>query len=168
MYLGLAFVLGGIPGPILGGYLTDFLVRQNPRWRAWLPALATLLCLPIFFACLMSTSFWAFLGLFSCGYLVYLIAQPPTISLLQLSGKPDERAMAVAVAMLFNNLVGQALGGFLIGLASTNLASSMGSHALGSAVIGVSAAFAGPAVLLYIWCGRLIGELPEFAPSPSK
>lgn len=168
MYLGLAFVLGGLPGPILGGYLTDFLVRKNPKWRAWLPALATALCLPIFLACLLSTSFWAFLGLFSCGYLVYLIAQPPTISLLQLSVKPEERAMAVAVCMLFNNLVGQALGGFLIGLASTNLVSTMGSQALGYAVIGVSTAFAVPAVLLYLWNGRLIGQLPAFAPNPSK
>lgn len=161
-YLGLAFLLGGIPGPILGGYCTDFLVRRDPRWRAWLPGLATLLCLPIFLACLMSTSLTAFLGLFSLGYLVFLIAQAPTVSLLQLSVRPDQRAMAMAVAMLFNNLIGQALGGFLIGLASTSLAPAMGPQALGTAVIAVSAAFGLPAVLLYILAGRAI------QPSPSK
>jgi predicted MFS family arabinose efflux permease len=159
-YLGLAFLLGGIPGPILGGYLTDFLVEQNPRWRAWLPALATLLCLPVFLACLSSTSFWAFLGLFACGYLVFLVAQAPTVSLIQLSVRPDERAMAMALAMLFNNLIGQALGGFLIGLASTGLTPALGSQALGTAVITVSAAFGVPAVLFYIAAGRSMTAKP--------
>lgn len=159
--LGLAFLLGGIPGPLLGGYVTDALVRRDPRWRAWLPALATLLCLPLFLACLLSSSLWAFLGLFSCGYFVLLIAQAPTVSLIQLSVRPDERAMAMAVAMLFNNLIGQALGGFLIGLASTHLAPAMGPHALGTAVIAVSAAFGLPAVLFYLSAGRLIGIRPS-------
>jgi MFS family permease len=161
-YLGLAFLLGGIPGPILGGYITDALVRRDPRWRAWLPALATLACLPLFLACLLSTSFSGFLGLFSLGYLVFLIAQAPTVSLIQLSVRPDERAMAMAVAMLFNNLIGQALGGFLIGLASTGLAASMGPRALGTAVIAVSAAFGLPAVWFYLSAGR------SLAASPSK
>lgn len=168
-YLGLAFLLGGIPGPIMGGYCTDFLVRRDPRWRAWLPALATLACLPLFLACLLSTSFWAFLGLFSCGYLVFLIAQAPTVSLIQLSVRPDERAMAMAVAMLFNNLIGQALGGFLIGLASTGLAATMGTSALGMAVIGVSAAFGVPAVLLYLIAAHAIAPLKMTnGPAPAE
>ncbi|MFM9937111.1 MAG: spinster family MFS transporter [Novosphingobium sp.] len=160
--LGLAFLLGGIPGPILGGYITDALVRRDTRWRAWLPALATLACLPIFLACLLSKSLVVFLGLFSLGYLVFLIAQAPTVSLIQLSVRPDERAMAMAVAMLFNNLIGQALGGFLIGLASTGLGPALGTHALGTAVIAVSAAFGLPAVLFYLHAARSI------EPSPSK
>ena len=159
-YLGLAFLLGGIPGPILGGYLTDFLVRLNPKWRAWLPAIATLLCLPIYYLCLMSTSFWWFLGIFSCGYLTFLVAQPPTLSLLQLAVKPDQRAMAVAVAMLFNNLIGQALGSFLIGLTSTGLIDSQGTLSLSYAVLIVSIGFGIPAALLYLWTAREIK--PDF------
>lgn len=160
-YLGLAFVLGGIPGPILGGFCTDFLIRRDPRWRAWLPALATLACLPLFLACLLSTSFWPFLGLFSAGYLVFLIAQAPTVSLIQLSVRQEERAMASAVAGLFNNLIGQALGGFLIGFASTRLAPAMGTQALGTAVITISAAFALPAVVFYVMASRSIAASPS-------
>jgi predicted MFS family arabinose efflux permease len=159
-YLGLAFLLGGIPGPLLGGFLTDYLVTLNPKWRAWLPALATLLCLPVYYLCLTSSSFWWFLGMFSCGYLLFLIAQPPTISLLQLAVKPDQRAMAVAVAMLFNNLIGQALGGFLIGLTSTSLASSLGTMSLSYAVMGISVGFGIPGVLLYLWAAQRIR--PDF------
>jgi predicted MFS family arabinose efflux permease len=149
-YLGLAFVLGGIPGPLLGGYLTDWLVRRNGRWRAWLPAIATLACLPLYLAALLSTNFWTFLGLFSCGYLVFLVAQAPTVSLIQLAVRPDERAMAMAVAMIFNNLIGQALGLFLIGYASTSLTPTLGPQALTWALIGVSTAFAVPAAFFYL------------------
>jgi predicted MFS family arabinose efflux permease len=149
-YLGLAFVLGGIPGPLLGGYLTDWLVRRDGRWRAWLPAIATLACLPLYLAALLSTNFWTFLGLFSCGYLVFLVAQAPTVSLIQLAVRPDERAMAMAVAMIFNNLIGQALGLFLIGYASTSLTPTLGPQALTWALIGVSTAFAVPAAFFYL------------------
>ncbi len=45
VYLGLAFLLGGIPGSILGGYVTDWLTRRDVRWRAWLPGVVSLLCL---------------------------------------------------------------------------------------------------------------------------
>jgi len=45
-YLGLTFLAGGIPGPILGGFLNDWLVRRDLRWRAWLPGLAGVACLP--------------------------------------------------------------------------------------------------------------------------
>lgn len=155
-YLGLAFVLGGIPGPLLGGFLTDFLVKRNPKWRAWLPALASLACLPIYYLCLTSTSFFWFLGLFSLGYLIFLIAQPPTLSLVQLAVAPDQRAMAVAIALLFNNLIGQALGGFLIGLTSTNLAASLGSLSLSAAVLTVSSCFAVPGAILYFWTSTSI------------
>ncbi|GEO01273.1 MFS transporter [Novosphingobium sediminis] len=159
-YLGLAFVLGGIPGPLLGGYLTDWLVRRDARWRAWLPAIATLGCLPIYLAALLSTNFWTFLGLFSCGYLVFLTAQAPTVSLIQLAVRPDERAMAMAVAMIFNNLIGQALGLFLIGLASTSLTPTFGPQALTWALIGVSAAFAVPAAFFYLYAAGGMAKGP--------
>ena len=58
--------------------------------------------------------------------------------------------MAMAVAMIFNNLIGQALGLFLIGYASTSLTPLVGTQALSWAVIGVSAAFAVPAALFYL------------------
>lgn len=168
-YLGLAFVLGGIPGPLLGGILTDLLVKRDARWRAWLPGLAILACLPAFWLCLAANSFWAFLGLFSCGYMIFLLAQPPTLSLLQLSVKPGERALAVATAMLFNNLVGQALGAFLIGSSSEWLTPVYGAHALGQAVILVSTLFGIPAALVYFWTAAAITPgVRARKPAPSK
>jgi len=41
LYLGLAFLIGGIPGPILGGLATGWLTKRDERWRAWLPGLVS-------------------------------------------------------------------------------------------------------------------------------
>jgi predicted MFS family arabinose efflux permease len=156
-YLGMAFIVGGIPGPILGGYLGDILAKRNPKWRAWLPAIAGLACLPIYFVCLtMTSSFPAFLALFCIGYFVFLFATPSTLALMQLSVGPGERASAFAIAMLFNNLVGQAIGAFLVGVLSDALIPNFGSLSLNYAVISICALFGIPGALVYIWTATAI------------
>ena len=156
-YLGMTFILGGIPGPILGGYLGDVLAKRNPKWRAWLPAIAGFACLPIYFACLtMTSSFPAFLALFCLGYFVFLFATPSTLALMQLSVGPSERASAFAIAMLFNNLVGQAIGAFLVGSLSDALAPAYGSLSLNYAVLSICALFGIPGALAYLWTASAI------------
>jgi predicted MFS family arabinose efflux permease len=164
-YLGLAFILGGIPGPLLGGYLADRLARRNPRWRAWLPAIAAVGCLPIYALSLMSNEFWTFLGLFSLGYLVFLLMQPPTLALLQLSVPPSQRAFGVSVALVFNNVLGQAVGAFVIGLMSDALLPSYGPLSLGYAVLATSVIFGVPAAVAYLWTAAAIDPRP--APLPA-
>jgi predicted MFS family arabinose efflux permease len=164
-YLGLAFILGGIPGPLLGGWLADRLARRNPRWRAWLSAIATLACLPIYALSLMSSEFWTFLGLFSLGYLVFLLMQPPTLALLQLAVPPSQRAFGVSVALVFNNVLGQALGAFIIGLMSDTLTPAYGALALGYAVLATSIIFGVPGALAYMWTAAAIDPKP--APQPA-
>jgi MFS family permease len=164
-YLGLAFILGGIPGPLLGGYLADRLARRNPRWRAWLPAIAAVGCLPIYALSLMSNEFWTFLGLFSLGYLVFLLMQPPTLALLQLSVPPSQRAFGVSVALVFNNVLGQAVGAFVIGLMSDALLPSYGPLSLGYAVLATSIIFGVPGALAYLWTAAAIDPRPALPPA---
>ena len=76
-YLGLAFVLGGIPGPILGGVLGEWLSHRDVRWFAWIPGLAGILCLPPLWLSLSATTFWPFLGLFALAYGIFLTSQAP-------------------------------------------------------------------------------------------
>lgn len=156
-YLGMAFIVGGIPGPILGGYLGDILARRNPKWRAWLPAIAGLICLPVYFTCIiMTTNFTPFLALFCIGYFIFLFATPSTLALMQISVKPGERASAFAIAMLVNNLVGQAIGAFLVGALSDALAPAYGIMSLNYAVISICALFGIPGVLYYVWTASAI------------
>lgn len=151
VYLGLAFALGGIPGPIAGGYLTDWLVRYDPRWRAWLPGLVGLICIPFLWAALAAGTFTVFLVLFAIGYGVFVSSQAPILSLIHISVAANQRAMAFATASFFNNLVGQALGATLIGRLSDVWRSAPGGQGLGWAVLTISSTAALLAMAIFAW-----------------
>lgn len=156
-YLGLAFIVGGIPGPILGGYLADKLALRNPKWRAWLPAISAVICIPIYYVCIIKTaSFLPFIAVFSVGYFIFLFATPSTLALMQMSVEPGQRASALAIAMLVNNLIGQAIGAFLTGALSDVLVPVYGSMALNYAVITMCVTFGVPGALFYIWTAAAI------------
>jgi sugar phosphate permease len=158
-YLGMAFIVGGIPGPILGGYVADVLAKRNPKWRAWLPAISAAMCIPIYYVCIiMTTSLVPFITAFSIGYFVFLFATPATIALMQLSVEPSQRASALAIAMLVNNLVGQAIGAFLVGSLSDTLAPAYGRMSLNYAVVSICVLFGVPGILCYLWTSSAIAR----------
>jgi predicted MFS family arabinose efflux permease len=169
LYLGLAFIIGGIPGPILGGLLGDILAKRDPKWRAWLPAIAGIACLPIYFVCvIMTSSFWPFLALFCTGYFIFLFATPSTLALMQLSVGPNQRASALAIAMLVNNLVGQAIGAFLVGSLSDALAPAYGIMSLNYAVIAICMTFGVPGAIYYVWTASAIERDKMISPQKGQ
>lgn len=151
-FLGLAFVAGGIPGPILGGFLIDRLAKRDERWRAWLPGLAGVVCLVPLALAFNQPEFWPFLALFVVFYALFLLTQPPILSLLQTSLDAGERAFGVAMALFFNNLIGQAVGAGAVGWLSDRL----GPGSLGDAVVIVCAASGGAGLLIFLWTARQI------------
>ncbi|MEP2735105.1 MAG: MFS transporter [Erythrobacter sp.] len=153
LILGLTFIAGGIPGPILGGILTDWLAKFDVRWRAWIPAFGTLACLPLYYLCLTAGTLTAFLGFFVVGYLFFLFQNGPSIAIIQTSTGAGERALAFAFALLINNIAGQAIGPFVIGVVSDSLAPAYGTESLNMAVLG-TVFFAGAlAFIFFIWAG---------------
>lgn len=154
LYLGLAFVLGGIPGPIIGGYLTDWLTRWDEKWRAWLPGLVGLVCLVPLWLSLNAGSFWPFLGLFALAYGIFVASQAPILSLLQGCVEPAQRGFAVALAMFLNNLVGQGIGSAIIGWSSDTLAPAYGAMSLNIAVMTICAAAGIAAMAMFTWLAR--------------
>ncbi|MEL7446067.1 MAG: MFS transporter [Pseudomonadota bacterium] len=151
LYLGLAFLLGGIPGPILGGLVTGWLTRRDERWRAWLPGLVSLGCVAPLAVSLMSTGFWMFLGWFAFAYAIYVMSQAGILSGIQASVEPSQRGFAVAIALFFNNLVGQALGLAVIGWVSDLLSPTQGTASLGIAVFGVCVVSGVLAMAVFAW-----------------
>ena len=151
VYLGLAFLSGGIPGPIIGGVLTDWLTKIDERWRAWLPGVVSLLCVvPLAFS-LSSSQFVPFLVFFAIAYAIFVASQAPILSGVQNAVEPSERGFAVAIALFFNNLFGQALGLAFIGWFSDRLLSSQGPASLNIAVFAVCV-FAGVLSLaIFVW-----------------
>ena len=156
LFLGLAFLVGGIPGPIAGGFLTDWLVRRDERWRAWLPGLLGTACLIPLAFCLLAGEFWLFLGLFAVSYAIFVATQAPILSLMQLSLDASERAFGVAFALFFNNLIGQALSAAVIGAISDAFKPSLGVASLNLAVFIVCAVSGVVSLGIFVWTARQI------------
>lgn len=151
LYLGLAFFAGGIPGPILGGYVAGWLTRRDERWRAWMPGMVSLGCvIPLGFS-LGSGAFWPFLILFAIAYAIFVSSQAPILSGIQAAVEPGQRGFAVAIALFFNNLVGQALGLAVIGWVSDWLAPSLGTTSLTASVFGVCLVSGILAMIVFAW-----------------
>ena len=151
VYLGLAFMLSGLPGPILGGYITDWLTLRDERWRAWYPGVASMICaVPLWFSFQAETLVF-FLALFSVSYGIFVSSQASIMSGIQAAVEPSQRGFAVAFALFFNNLIGQAIGLGLIGWISDSLQPSLGAGALGMAVFGVSAVAGIAAMGIFAW-----------------
>lgn len=148
--LGLAFIAGGIPGPIAGGFLSDRLAARDPRWRAWLAGWAGVACLIPLWLALRQDAIAPFLALFALFYVVFLLTQAPILSLLHATLGPGERAFGFALALFLNNLLGQTLGAGAVGWLSDRL----GQGALGTAIL-IVCAFAGAASLaIFLWTAR--------------
>lgn len=151
LYLGLAFILGGIPGPILGGYITQVMTNRDERWRALVPGLATLGCVAPLALSLASDAFWPFLGWFALAYGIYVASQAGIMSGIQAAVEPSERGFAVAIALFFNNLVGQALGLAVVGGVSDWLAPTYQNDSLALAVFAVCLVSGALAMGVFIW-----------------
>ena len=99
LYLGLTFFLGGIPGPILGGYVTHWLTLKDERWRVWLPGVTSLgAVLPLALS-LTSGDFTTFLLWFGLAYAIYVASQAGIMSGIQAAVEPASRGFAVAIAV---------------------------------------------------------------------
>jgi MFS family permease len=157
LYLGFTFFLGGIPGPILGGYLTQWLCGRDERWRAWLPGVVSLGCVVPLALSLTSSGFGAFLGWFGVAYAIYVASQAGIMSGIQAAVEPASRGFAVAIALFFNNLVGQALGLAVIGAVSDTLAPTQGQSALALAVFGVCLVSGLLSLAIFAWTAAQMG-----------
>jgi MFS family permease len=157
LYLGLTYFLGGIPGPILGGYVTHWLTLRDERWRAWLPGLVSLGCVvPLAFS-LTAGSFAGFLGWFGLAYGLYVASQAGILSGIQAAVEPASRGFAVAIALFFNNLLGQAVGLAVIGGLSDALTPTQGSSALSVALFGVCLAAGVASLAIFVWTAAQMG-----------
>lgn len=157
LYLGLTFFLGGIPGPILGGYVTHWLTLRDERWRAWLPGVTSLGCVVPLALSLTSGDFTVFLLWFGLAYAIYVASQAGILSGIQAAVEPASRGFAVAIALFFNNLIGQALGLAVTGAMSDALTPSQGPAALAIAVFAVCLAAGVAAMAIFAWTARQMG-----------
>ncbi|GAA0485692.1 MFS transporter [Parasphingorhabdus litoris] len=163
IYLGLAWIIGGVPSMILGGYLTDWLATRNPKWRAWYCAIVVLLALPLLCLCLLTDNLVLALVLYALGYGVHTSTQGPAIAMMQASVSPTERGTASSIASLSATFLGYFIGPAVAGAMSDRLAPDYGTLSLNYAVIGITILSLTLAILAYLYAARAVPDTPPKA-----
>ena len=166
LYLGLTYIAAGVPAPLIGGYLTDYMAKRDARWRAWIPAIAIVLTTVALWFCVMADTFEVFLSYFVIAYFIFMIPQGSTLSLLQSSLGAGERAVGSSFALMTTTLMGAAIGPILVGILSDSMAIEYGVKSLNYAFITVCIAASVIGFLCYLWTGRAMSaELePDIEP----
>ncbi len=162
-YMGIMVGLGGVAGTLLGGFLADRLGSHDVRWYMLLPAIATILVIPVACIQFLATDIVTSIG---AGTLLLGLTQiyigPVNATQQSLVG-PGMRAMISATLVFVVNIIGMGLGPLITGVISDLLqADGGGIHSLRYAILMTLAANV-IAALLY---GRAAGLLPRDLEKP--
>lgn len=156
--LGVLLLIGGTAGLTIGGYLADRYGQRSPAAYALIPAIAFAAVLPCY-ALGMS------LPMGPLAFLCYLIPAAlqlawlgPIVTAIQHLVPPSMRALASAIFLFINNLLGLGLGSLLLGFASDRLAAQFGSASLRYAILGGTGIYVLAAALLLLAAPRLRRE----------
>jgi len=125
-FLGLALGLiggtAGVVGAWLGGLLADRLGAKDLRAYVTVPAIASLVTIPIFITALSLDAPMIAIGFLAINALLATLWYGPVYATAQSIVDPSMRATASAVLLLIINLVGLGLGPVAVGLLSDVLA----------------------------------------------
>ena len=130
LIFGPAVFLGGLPGMIVGGYLSDVLSKRNAQWMGWIPAWGCILAVPTFLVALFIGAAVPMAFFFGLGIFFYNIAHAPSLGIIQAVLEPHQRATGAAFAFLLSNVFGLIIGPPLAGWISTQLKPEYGAMSL--------------------------------------
>lgn len=150
LFLGALVFIGGVSGMWAGGWLVDRLAHRGKAAYGIVPAIAFLALLPFQVGALLASSAvvaFMFLLLPEALRVMWL---GPGISAVQHLVQPGMRAMASAIFLLINNLVGLGLGSLLIGALSDALAVHYGAESLRYAILAVMSFYAIAAIIFFL------------------
>lgn len=130
----LAFVIGsaGIVGALLGGNITDRVVRKtgDARWYMWISAGALLAAVPFaFFTYLWPQPVPALLVMIVPLVLANMFIGPFGAMLVGLAG-PKQRAISAALFLFLNSVIGTGLGPLAVGIISDIFSEDYGVNSL--------------------------------------
>ena len=130
----LAFVIGcaGIVGALLGGNVTDRVVKKtsDPRWYMWISAMALLAAVPFaFFTYLWPRPVPALLVMIIPLVLANMFIGPFGAMLLGIAG-PRRRAISAALFLFLNSAIGLGLGPLTVGIISDIFSEKYGDNSL--------------------------------------
>ena len=156
--VGLIAGIAGSSGIFLGGYLAERLSRRNPRWLLYIPAITSLLLLPMIWLALSAPTKNVAIAWLVPAYALALAYTGPVWSVLQNVTPADTRAMAAAILLFLVNLIGLGLGPQTVGIVSDLLSAQGGSNGLRTAIAAVCSVSLVASLYFY----RTAKSLPPF------
>ncbi len=124
LWLGLAAGSASMLGGISSAALADRLARRDVRWYLWLPALNTLLAVPLSIAIPFIENASVVVRLIPLWSLLVGSVGGPIFAMVQGVARPEMRAVAASLNMFVMTLVGMGLGPTFVGIASDQLAAT--------------------------------------------
>ncbi len=144
--LGVALGLSGVLGTWAGGWLADRFGRHDRRHMLTAPALAMALAAPILFFAYSATDWRLALALMVVTTAFNALYYGPTYAIAQQLVRPQARAMATAIMVFAQNLIGLGLGPLFFGMMSDAFKPMAGTESVrwvlyGAAWLGLIPAF---------------------------
>jgi predicted MFS family arabinose efflux permease len=130
LMVGGAILLGGLPGLLLGGQLTDYLISRNYKWVVRVPATALLVAAPTFVLALFCDTPTATVILFGLGFFFFNLAFAPPYTIVQTQVEPHQRALASAVSLVVITIFGMGAMLPFVGWLSDTFASTYGDRSI--------------------------------------
>lgn len=146
LLLGVALGIAGILGTWLGGYLADRFGKVDKRHMLTTPAVGMAIAAPILFVGYWVDEWHVAIALLFIPTVLNAAYYGPTFACVHGLVRPQARAMASAVMLFLQNLIGLGLGPLLFGIASEMLKPAVGVESVryvlyGAAWLGLIPAF---------------------------
>lgn len=130
LYFGLVNGAAGILGTMLGGKLADRYGAANRRHVLTAPAIGMMIAAPTAFLGYYVADWQLALFILFVPTVLNSLYYGPTYSAVQGLVRPEARAMAAAVLLFFQNLIGLGLGPLLFGMLSDAIRPSFGEDSV--------------------------------------
>lgn len=130
LYFGLVNGVAGILGTVIGGKLADHYGAANRRHVLTAPAIGMAIAAPAAFFGYYVADWRTALFVLFVPTLLNSLYYGPTYSAVQGLVKPEARAMAAAVLLFFQNLIGLGLGPLVFGMLSDAIKPSFGDESV--------------------------------------
>ena len=159
LWLGLVAGLSGLFGTWLGGWLADRFGQVNKQHMLTAPAIGMAVAAPILFMAYSASDWRVALALLAVPTVLNSLYYGPTYALAQQLVAPQARAMATAVMLFAQNLIGLGLGPLFFGMLSDIFKPMAGAESVQWVLFGAAWLGLVPALFFWLASQRLNTEL---------